>query len=87
MASAEKDRVRLQRGTNEKGTSAFGTVKLVPADRDEIGIELMDVFERFLSEPLNGVGVKENAIPATEVSDFSDGLNSPYLIIGGHDRD
>ena len=37
---------------------------LVPADRHQIRLKLMNVLDGFLAEPLHGIGVKKDAVIA-----------------------
>ena len=59
---------------------------LVPADRHQICLKLMNVLDRFLAEPLHGIGVKKDAVIAAKPTDFGNGLQRSGFIVGCHDR-
>src|SRR5207249_8818383 len=59
MTAAHQHRVWQQWRFQVERAGAFWPVNLVRADRNQVGIELVDVLELFLAEPLNGVGVKQ----------------------------
>lgn len=86
MGATEKDRVRKKRRFNEQSASSFRPVKLVSANGNHIGIELVNVFKRLLAEPLDSVGVEENAPFLTQSAQLGNRLNGADFIISGHDR-
>ena len=51
----------MQRGTDKQQSGAFGAVELMGADRNHVGVELVNVGKRLLAQPLDGVRVKNNA--------------------------
>ena len=84
MAAAEKDRIRFKRGSDEKGSRAFGTMEFMAANGDEVGVELVGGRKWFFSKHLNRVRVKKNAAFAAKGSDLGDGLDCASFIVGGH---
>ena len=62
-------------------------MKLVGADRDEVGVELPNRRERELAEDLHGIGVKNHAARTTQRPDRRDRLERAEFVVGGHDRD
>ena len=87
MATAEENGVWQQGGTNEQSPGSFWAVKFMGADADEIGVELMDIGEGFLAEPLGGIRMEQNAARTAEHTQFCHGLEGANFIVGGHDRD
>ena len=62
-------------------------MEFVGANRDKIGIELIDGGKREFAESLNGVGVKNNVVLAAYLAQFLNGLERSHFIVGRHDRD
>ena len=85
MGTAEKYGKGMKWGFDEKGTSALWTMQLVRAERNQIGVELVDGSKGLFAERLNGVGVKEDALFAADVAKLGDRLNSAGFIVSGHD--
>ena len=85
VSTAESDGVRLKRGADVKNPGALWTMKFMRADRHEIGIELLNAFERFFAEPLNGIGMKNYAFFAADSAKLRDRLDRSDLIIGSHE--
>ena len=67
-----------------KGSDAFGAVKLVSRNGEQIDFEVSDV-DGELAHGLRGIGVEENAAFAAESADFFDRLNRTDLIVREHD--
>src|ERR1041385_2187624 len=55
VAAPKQDRVRQERRFYEQRAGAFRTMKLMSANRDQVGIELVNRPKRFLAEGLNGI--------------------------------
>src|SRR6185437_94443 len=65
---------------------AFGTVKLMRGEREEINLEFVDVEGNF-ARGLNRVGVKINVGFESDAANFRDGLDGAELIIRVHHGD
>src|SRR5204862_1940506 len=87
MSSAKQDRIGQQRRTGEQYAGAFWAVKFVTANRNQVGIELMNRIEGFLPKPLDRVGMKLNSALAARGSDFRHWLDRPNLIVRAHNGD
>src|SRR6185312_9117512 len=75
MAAAKQNRIRMQRGFDEKRPCTFRTVKFVSANRNKIRIELLHTRKRLLAEPLDRIRVKQNPTLAADFPEFSNRLN------------
>ena len=62
-------------------------MELVGANRNQIGVELMNVFERLLSKPLDRIRVKQHATISAKGSQLCDRLDGANLVVGSHDGD
>src|SRR5262249_15382844 len=60
-------------------------MKLMCADGYKVRIELMNVFERLLSEPLHGIRMKDDTSLTAKRAQFRHRLQRPNLIISRHD--
>ena len=87
MAPTEQDGIRMEGRFDIKQAGALGAVKFMTAERDQVGIELVNILKRFLAKPLHGVGMEYDSMVAANPAKLGNGLNGPDLIIGGHDRD
>ena len=62
-------------------------MKLVGANRDQIGFEIVDGTKRKLAEPLHRIGMKENPTFPTDPAELSHRLNGAGLVVRRHDTD
>src|SRR5438128_2153458 len=86
MATAKENRVWQKRRLDEQSPYSFRAVKFMSANGHQVGIKLVNVGKRLLSEPLHRVRVKRNATLMTDRAQLSNRLNRARLIIGRHDR-
>ena len=62
-------------------------MEFVGADRDKVGVELMNVCKRLFAKPLDGVGVEDCALLTAKCTQLTHWLDRTDLVVGGHDRD
>jgi hypothetical protein len=62
MSTTEQDWIGKQRRFHKQSAGPFRAVEFVRTNRNQVSIELMDVFEWFFAEPLNRIAVKDNTI-------------------------
>ena len=75
----------MQRRLDVEQPRSFRPVKFVRAHGNEVGIELRDVRERLLAEPLHGVRVKDDSAFTADCAQLGDGLQRANFIVRRHD--
>ncbi len=69
-----------------QSADALRPVEFVPAERHQIHAERLHI-DWQVRGGLDGVGVKQDAVPVTDFGDFADGVDCANLVVGVHDRD
>src|SRR5262245_45032354 len=86
MSATEQKGVGMKWRFDEQKSCTFWAMHLMGADGHQICIELVDIFKRFFTEPLDSVSVEQDPTLSTEASQFGNGLDRPDFIVGCHDR-
>src|SRR6185437_7423503 len=74
----------MKRRLDKQRASAFRAMKFMRANRNEVGVELLNIRKRFFAEPLYRVGVKQNAVFPANSSQFSHWLKRSDFVIRRH---
>ncbi len=86
MAGAARERLQGRARPDIQSPDAFGRVKLVPGDAEQIHPQGLDV-HRNLAGRLGGIGMDEGSRGVGQARDLGDGLDGADLVIGVHDGD
>ena len=85
LVAADNIGLKLGPALDIQHSDAFGGMKLVGAERQEIHPQLANIHLEFAGH-LNGVGVAEYSLAAAQGGDFLDGEEHAGLVVGHHDR-
>src|SRR6202035_1738604 len=89
MAAAIDDGGKLDTrvaATNVKRTDSLRAIDLVPGDRQQVDIVLLDVYWDFANS-LHTIDGKDNAVLLGNLADFRHRIDDANLIVGIHDGD
>ena len=83
---AVQHRLQCDAVADVQRADAFGGVHLVPGDRQQIDLQLIDL-RADLADRLRGVGVQRNLVLVADGGDLPQRLDRADLVVGVHDAD